>query len=226
MRYKVISKLIWEFESNDSKEDCLNQIKKQLSEIVDLTPDDKEYQHFNVYMDLIPIKNKNTLQHIKEYDLEYIFSKITKDDKKIPFKIGDTTYRVKMNSDRYLLFQKNSKCVVCNLDGTKMILDLDVNNSSHFNLYGEENGQLILMTKDHILPKSKGGKDKLSNYQTMCSICNNLKSNFDLYLDQILELRKIYQNNDNLSKKELSEIINIKREELAAPLTIFIKEVL
>lgn len=226
MRYKVISKLIWEFDSNDSEDICLDNMKKQLSDIVNLSPDNNKYKDFNVYMDLIPIKSKNSLQHIKEYDLEDIFSQVSADDRKKSFKVGDVVYKVKMNSDRYFLFRKNRNCVVCNLEGTKMILDLDVNNSSHFNLYGVENNKLILMTKDHILPKSKGGKDNLSNYQTMCCICNNLKSNYDLCLNEILELRKIYQNNDNLSKKELSEIINKKREELAAPLTVIIKEVL
>ena len=32
------------------------------------------------------------------------------------------------------------------------------------------------MTKDHIIPKSKGGKNELSNYQTMCTYCNNEKA--------------------------------------------------
>lgn len=46
----------------------------------------------------------------------------------------------------------------------------------HFNMYAiENNGRLILMTKDHIIPKSRGGADKLSNLQTMCTICNNRK---------------------------------------------------
>lgn len=33
------------------------------------------------------------------------------------------------------------------------------------------------MTKDHIIPKSKGGIDDLSNYQTMCERCNKEKGN-------------------------------------------------
>lgn len=32
------------------------------------------------------------------------------------------------------------------------------------------------MTKDHIMPKSKGGADSLSNYQTMCLPCNEAKA--------------------------------------------------
>ena len=45
--------------------------------------------------------------------------------------------------------------------------------SVHANLYGiDKNGEEVLFTKDHIHPKSKGGKDHIDNYQTMCSPCN------------------------------------------------------
>ena len=30
----------------------------------------------------------------------------------------------------------------------------------------------MMMTKDHILPRSKGGANRLENYQPMCSKCN------------------------------------------------------
>ena len=41
----------------------------------------------------------------------------------------------------------------------------------------DDNGEEILMTKDHILPRSKGGIDDISNYQTMCKLCNEAKGN-------------------------------------------------
>ena len=31
------------------------------------------------------------------------------------------------------------------------------------------------MTKDHIIPRSKGGPDCIENFQTMCEECNNKK---------------------------------------------------
>lgn len=46
------------------------------------------------------------------------------------------------------------------------------------NLYAvDEAGNEVLMTKDHIVPHSKGGIDDISNYQTMCVRCNQKKGN-------------------------------------------------
>lgn len=39
----------------------------------------------------------------------------------------------------------------------------------------DENGKEVLMTKDHVIPKSKGGANDISNYQTMCKRCNEAK---------------------------------------------------
>lgn len=52
----------------------------------------------------------------------------------------------------------------------------------HFNLYAMNfNGTEILMTKDHILPKAKGGRDHIGNMQTMCKPCNGKKSDDLIY---------------------------------------------
>jgi hypothetical protein len=49
---------------------------------------------------------------------------------------------------------------------------LNVDSRRHFNLYAADG---TLMTKDHIIPKSKGGIDKVHNMQTMCYPCNKAK---------------------------------------------------
>lgn len=86
---------------------------------------------------------------------------------------------INMASDRYKIFSFNRKCVCCGLEGTIMAMEKgDKDSSFHFNLYGlDSDGKEILFTKDHIVPKSKGGKNSIDNYQTMCIKCNEKKSN-------------------------------------------------
>jgi len=86
-----------------------------------------------------------------------------------------------MGSQRYELFaSKGIKCVGCGIEGSYFALEKDISDSTsrfHLNLYGkDENGEEVMITKDHILPKSKGGENKLSNYQPMCYKCNQEKA--------------------------------------------------
>lgn len=88
---------------------------------------------------------------------------------------------VAMGSHRYQLFlEKGIECIECGLKGKYFALERgfgDNPNRFHFNLYGvNDAGDEILMTKDHILPRSAGGRNVISNYQTMCCICNQNKS--------------------------------------------------
>lgn len=89
-------------------------------------------------------------------------------------------FEVKMSSQRYSLFdKKGTTCVSCGLNGTHFHLERNHGEASryHFNLYGEnDEGQEIMITKDHIVPRSKGGKDTIDNYQPMCIICNSKKA--------------------------------------------------
>jgi hypothetical protein len=46
----------------------------------------------------------------------------------------------------------------------------------HLNLYGiDSEGNEVLFTQDHIIPKARGGKDYLGNLQTLCYPCNQKK---------------------------------------------------
>lgn len=46
----------------------------------------------------------------------------------------------------------------------------------HFNLYGiDREGDEVLMTVDHIVPRAHGGASSLENYQTFCKVCNERK---------------------------------------------------
>jgi hypothetical protein len=98
------------------------------------------------------------------------------------YQVGEIVYHVKMNSLRYDVFKKALTCAGCGLVGTKFLLQYDAGQDPtsgvqpHFNLYGvNEAGELVLMTKDHEQPRSKGGADVLDNLRTMCFPCNFLK---------------------------------------------------
>ena len=95
-------------------------------------------------------------------------------DQKMDFN-GDL---IKMASDRYKLFAtKGLKCCCCGITGMYFAKErFRQNKVYHFNLYGiDEDGNEVLITKDHIFPKSKGGPDSLENYQVMCYTCNEVK---------------------------------------------------
>jgi 5-methylcytosine-specific restriction endonuclease McrA len=90
-------------------------------------------------------------------------------------------FNLRMGSERLKLFAtKGVVCCKCGIVGKYFKLENhNINNySPHFNLYAiDKDGKEVLMTKDHIIPVSKGGEDKQSNYQPMCTFCNCKKDN-------------------------------------------------
>ena len=86
--------------------------------------------------------------------------------------------KIKGNSQRFqTFFTKGLKCACCGIEGKYFGKEKDFNAARyHLNLYAlDESGNEVLMTKDHIVPSSKGGASELYNYQTMCVKCNIAK---------------------------------------------------
>lgn len=82
-------------------------------------------------------------------------------------------------STRMKTYLKGVVCVRCGLKG-KYFMKTKYSNQPrpHLNLYAiDERGREVLMTSDHILPKSKGGGSSLGNRQPMCAECNTEKGN-------------------------------------------------
>ncbi len=94
-------------------------------------------------------------------------------DKKIRMSNG-----TRLSSLRLLTFKKSQVCVKCGLKASYFRRESSLNENPHLNMYGvNEFDEEVLFTKDHIIPRSKGGKDILENLQTMCSECNSEKGN-------------------------------------------------
>lgn len=126
------------------------------------------------------IKCVGGLYRIKEFDIQYVLETFTKFSKKpIAIEIDGFTYAVKTGSMRYHLFKKKGlTCVHCKRMANKCFLEISPGqgNSAHFNFYEVVEGKKDrLFTKDHIIPKALGGKDKFNNYQPMCTNCNGNK---------------------------------------------------
>ena len=89
-----------------------------------------------------------------------------------------------MSDDRYdNFFEHGMVCVKCGLRGEYFWLETmgygkkSKYSKPHFNLYGMINGMEMQLTRDHYVPKSRGGKDVIENYQCLCKHCNQLKGN-------------------------------------------------
>ena len=87
-------------------------------------------------------------------------------------------FSVRISSHRLICFAiYGTKCAHCGMEGRYFAVERSVEDGCHLNLYAlGEDGDEILMTRDHVTPKSKGGTDAASNAQTLCSPCNAKKA--------------------------------------------------
>lgn len=174
---------------------------------------------FKTHLRLDKLKEKIQRVKVGEFQSEDVFPFLASTESKKQYHVDGKAYSVKMNSHRYFLFRESRKCVSCGLEATKIFLEHHPSDKTpHFNFYGEDDGKLILFTKDHILPKSLGGEDRHSNYQTMCIVCNNLKGHANLTVDSIRQLRECYEENRvKLTKKKLHLLVESEKTRLSRP---------
>jgi hypothetical protein len=139
-------------------------------------------------------KEKYTIEEVLSKAKLFIDMKKTDPRQRVEFD-GDL---MKMASDRYKCFiLSGTKCVSCGIEGQYFFKERDSKGTNktdiyHFNLYAVDGeGNEVLMTKDHIIPVSKGGKNELANYQTMCSHCNEDKDD-NIYEDLSLKTVTLY----------------------------------
>jgi len=206
--HKISAHIFWE--SQLDSPDIINLVREQLESFL---PSGFKIKSLKVD----PRPRKHKLKILGEFGLQEVFDKISQSEERISFLVNNEPLYVRMNSQRYYVFKENPKCVSCGIEGEKFLLEQHPNDKNpHFNLYAVEDGEYILMTKDHIHAKAFGGEDRYYNYQTMCAICNNLKGSDYISLDGIAELRRVFKENKlNLPKKKLNILLNEIRDKHA-----------
>lgn len=128
--------------------------------------------------------NKRRFNHgyeiYKEYSIDDIFQSIEEKDT-IPDPIiyskkdyRDSRARIKII--KHLIERDGCKCMECNEKPTYFALGKDNGGYWHLDLYSNMHDSHYMYTIDHIHPKSKGGKNHVDNYQLLCKVCNEDKS--------------------------------------------------
>ncbi len=205
-RYRVSANLVWNVEGDTYKE-----AEQRATEFLLALIKSSDIK-LKTRISMNRLKDRPQVKRLAEFMPEDVLPFIGPNRK--DYQVGEQTYKVKMNSHRYFLFSEERKCVVCGVEGTRMVLELPPGSQCpHFNFYAIEGGEYLLMTKDHKVPKSLGGKNSLENYQTMCAICNGIKGSAELSLEDIKALREIYNTHrDKTTPSQLYQIIAGEKE--------------
>lgn len=127
------------------------------------------------------LRNNYVLTGHFHYRINSILRKVIPVDRKSSRKIhidldGDAINIYSLRLTTFL--KKGTTCKYCGIAGRFFLKQKITERDKHFhiNLYAiNDDGKYVLMTMDHIIPKSKGGADHIDNMQTMCIVCNNNK---------------------------------------------------
>lgn len=115
------------------------------------------------------------------------------------YSIAGKQYEVNLGSCRYHVLKRDGvTCACCGVKANRCYLDKDMQNTEergfpcfHINFYAETGNylttvvHLVLLARDHIVPRCDGGSDDLENSQTLCFNCNSLKNATRLTLDEM-----------------------------------------
>jgi 5-methylcytosine-specific restriction endonuclease McrA len=131
--------------------------------------------------------HKNRAVRIQTYSVDEIFDFLRNN----PFQIDPSVPKWRAPKKQYYIDSNGNKMSVrrarvflekgvrcqCGLCGSFFALEKWNDGGLHLDLYAKDKvGDDVLMTIDHINPKSNGGPDEIENYATMCKVCNEDKA--------------------------------------------------
>lgn len=130
-------------------------------------------------------KTHKKLDRIKTYSVDEIFDFLRKSQFALELHPhGKVRKKYYIDSDgnkmsvrrAKVFFEKGTECR-CGLKGSFFALEKWRDGGFHLDLYAkDEAGDDVLMTIDHVVPQSKGGRNSLKNYEPMCKVCNEEKA--------------------------------------------------
>ena len=129
----------------------------------------------------------NGMKRLRRFKLEEVLKHIGKSRWKVW--ANSKLIWVPMKNQRMLLLGRSQECACCGLNATHFWLEHSGCKPPHLNMYGMNGQKEVMLTCDHIHPKSKGGQTKADNTQLLCSVCNSLKANHCMTLDELKEKR-------------------------------------
>lgn len=102
-------------------------------------------------------------------------------------------------SNNYIKNNNVCKCAICGAKAkyTAIVKMLDGNDYT-FRFFTIKNGIETMFNIDHIIPKSKGGSDKVDNLQVTCVDCNERKSN---KVTKVNNVSKSISNKNNVAQQ-------------------------
>lgn len=149
---------------------------------------------------------KNGYQRFGRFRVEDVVPHCGKVRHRFRLPDGGKELSVRMGAQRMILMGRTQECACCGMEGKYFWLEKSGCLPPHFNLYGEDDeGYPVMMTVDHILPRSKGGATTQDNIQLLCRRCNTAKKDDLISLDELrvrLGLVPHSEGQETLTKEE------------------------
>jgi hypothetical protein len=123
-----------------------------------------------------------------------------------PWKVNlnGVEHTLKTGSQRLQLFKKTQVCACCGIQGRFFRIEHHKGDVAPvINLYGAggvDNGYVVLMTMDHIIPRAKRGPTTADNVQLLCADCNQLKA------DELISIKDLQKKARIVAKRKFRQL--------------------